>query len=124
MKKTDLSDEALLDDFFRAAREEALLPDADLLARIMADADDVQSSFAPQEDPAPRRSLWAGFSDAIGGWGGMGGLVAASAFGLWLGVSPSTGLAGYTDTLASVLSPTVAGLGSDFAYLTDLAGDI
>ncbi|UOA26571.1 hypothetical protein DSM107133_01273 [Pseudosulfitobacter sp. DSM 107133] len=37
--------------------------------------------------PAPAR-LWQRLTDALGGWQAMGGLVAATCAGFWIGVSP------------------------------------
>ncbi|WP_198654908.1 hypothetical protein [Albibacillus kandeliae] len=101
-------DEKELDIFFAAARREtARLPDA-LADRMMADAGHVQrerarfGSTARSAMSAPARVLATGQSRAegwlaqlremIGGWYGMGGMVAACAAGVWLGFAPPSGL--------------------------------
>ncbi|MBD3766244.1 MAG: dihydroorotate dehydrogenase, partial [Rhodobacterales bacterium] len=53
-----------LDDLFSAARAEAPVPSAALLARVLADAEAAQPRSAPAPlraapaRPAPRRGLW------------------------------------------------------------------
>lgn len=72
-----------LEAFFDAARAEAPDVPADLLARILADAD------AEQPRPAPRRpSYWRALFVATGGWRGAAGLATAALTGVWIGFSP------------------------------------
>lgn len=90
-------DEALLEDFFAAARAEAPEPPATLLTRVMADADAALATrVLPPPPAAPVRHGTGGWlarlSDMLGGWGGLGGLATASAAGLWLGLSGVGGL--------------------------------
>lgn len=120
-----MSDE-MLDDFFGAARRAAPLADADLMARIMDDARTVQAEAAAESAEglqAQRRSLSAltQLLSAVGGWGGAGGLAAASVFGLWMGMSPTLGLAEYAQGLygASELSGQ-SDLSADYTYLAEL----
>ena len=94
----------LLDDLFARARGGASAPDDDLVARVLADAEAVQSTFA---GPAPRpaqRGLWARMLDALGGWPAVSGLAAATVAGFWIGVAPPTPVAELT---ASVFGDTV-----------------
>lgn len=83
-----------LDDLFALARAGGDLPPADLAARVMADAEAVlqagtASTLAPVAAPArpARGGLWPQVRQALGGWGGIGGLVTASFAGLWLGLA-------------------------------------
>ncbi|MCV2893006.1 hypothetical protein [Lentibacter sp. XHP0401] len=114
-------DDTMLDEMFAAARADAPEPDAALLARVLEDAADVQAGFATASVPrAPRRARGSGFFDMIGGWTGLGGLVAASSFGLWLGMSSMPGL---TDTFGLPGYESAAALeslGDDYEYLAAL----
>lgn len=73
---------------------------ADVLARVLGDAEAVQAGFAAplktRENAAamiPQRTGWLSqISAALGGWPAFAGLAAASVCGLWLGISPPDGL--------------------------------
>ena len=88
MAKSDkdrLSD-AALDGFFAAGRAQAPEPGADLMARIMADAEAEIAARAPA--PAPRtgrRGRWAALVSGIGGWPALASMAAAALAGVWLG---------------------------------------
>ena len=89
-----------LDDLFTQARTgSGALPSNDLLARVMADAERSLQAMSVAAAPAPaaRPRFWPQMRQALGGWGGIGGLVTASFAGLWLGL---------------------AGVGSDMGLLT------
>lgn len=93
----------VLGPLFTAARtEDARLPEG-LTARIIADAARVQDDWkrmAFTEAPTLRVPLWRQFMSVLGGTPVVGGLVAACAAGVWLGVAPPQGL----DPLNYVLS--------------------
>lgn len=81
-----------LDDLFAAARDaRPAMPDH-LTAAILQDAARQQAGSRPPAGQAKRRSgRWAVLGQlivAIGGWPAMGGLVAASAAGMWIGLAP------------------------------------
>ncbi|WP_291729535.1 hypothetical protein [Leisingera sp. F5] len=105
------TDKALqeLDDLFAAARSEPpALPDR-LNAAILADAARAQAGFqAAAPAQAPRQPLWRQLIEALGGWPALGGLAAASAAGLWIGIAPPSfvpdpvALAGYEDSSTAV----------------------
>jgi hypothetical protein len=81
-----------LDDLFAAARDaRPAMPDH-LTAAILQDAARQQAGSRPPAGQANRRSgRWAVLGQlivAIGGWPAMGGLVAASAAGMWIGLAP------------------------------------
>ncbi|MEP3298149.1 hypothetical protein [Tateyamaria sp.] len=85
-----------LEDFFAAAREDASVPSANLLARISQDAAQVQDGFASTAvaTPKPRVSWWRQILDDIGGMPAISGLAACACAGVYLGfVNPdiSTG---------------------------------
>lgn len=72
--------DAELDDLFQTARRQTqALPDG-LAQRILADAHAQQST--------PAQGIWPRMRDALGGWPGLGGLVAAGMAGVWLGFAP------------------------------------
>ncbi|GHF50681.1 hypothetical protein [Seohaeicola zhoushanensis] len=79
-----------LDDLFAAARAAPpALPPA-LAARMLADAGRVLDE---RQAPRPAMPGWrAQLAEAIGGWFGVGGLAAACAAGLWIGLAPPAGL--------------------------------
>ncbi len=74
-----------LEAMFAAARQRPVDVPNDLMARVLADADRI----AAMRRPAP---LWQQVRDALGGWPAVGGLVAASVAGVWIGVAPPSAL--------------------------------
>lgn len=109
-------DDTELDQLFAAARKErATLPD-DLAVRIQTDAEAIRL----QNLPKPTRSIWARALDGVYGWQGMGGLVAASAAGLWIGMSAPAFLPDPASFLFSQDADyIVADLGLDASFLED-----
>ena len=91
----------MLDDLFAEVRNVAPKPSDDLVARVLADA------VVPirKSAPAPQRSLLNRALDLIGGWPAVGGLVAATMTGLWVGVAPP---AAVEDLTASLLGDQVS----------------
>ena len=79
------TEDQMLDDFFAAARDDAPVPQGDLIARIMADAEAqiVVPEVTPSR-PAPRG--WRSALAALGGWGAVAGLGMATFAGLGLGI--------------------------------------
>lgn len=77
-KAPDREGDALLDDFFAAARAEPPRVPADLMARVLADAQARHAQRGP--------GAWALLRDLFGGRAGVAGLGAAAAFGVVLGV--------------------------------------
>lgn len=103
-------DEATLAPYFAAARRSEPAPPRALLSAILADAGEVSAARAAQlavssEPPSrpraaaarPRRGLLA----ALGGWQVAATLVAASAFGFWIGLSGTVELGGGAGLTAS-----------------------
>lgn len=83
----DMDDLGLL---LQAAQRETLpLPDG-LAARILGDAEQVQAGFAGRAEVAarPGPGLWRQMMDMLGGWPSVGGLAAACAAGVWIGLAP------------------------------------
>ncbi|WP_380057676.1 hypothetical protein ACFE33_04880 [Falsihalocynthiibacter sp. SS001] len=95
-----------LDALFAAEMNDTIEPSADLMARVLADAQEVQKSFAAVSPASPRQSIWRGMLAAVGGWPTFAGLATATIAGVWLGVSPPQGIDTLTDTM----------LGNSFEY--------
>ncbi len=80
-----------LDALFGAARRQGADPSADLLARIVADAEDRASAQAGAAIPDPAPGWIGRLLSAIGGWPAAAGLAAAGVTGLTIGIlAPST----------------------------------
>lgn len=73
-----------LDDILAAARD-AERPGDDLVARVLADAEAVQTARPVPAGPLRDRT-GLGWLSGIGGWFGAGGLAAAMAAGLVIGI--------------------------------------
>lgn len=102
MAMTD-RDDMELDHLFAEARDLRPAPGADLMARILADAEAVAMERAA---PVPlARIAWLDWVRALGGWPAVGGLVASTVAGLWIGVAPPAGL---SDLAALVLGDQVS----------------
>ncbi|MDC0736687.1 hypothetical protein N6L24_00200 [Cognatishimia sp. SS12] len=114
-----MADKDPMDDMLNNLFEEARgAPDAapgdDLMARVLADAIALQPVPAVVAD-RPRRSLMRAIFDAVGGWQGTSGLVAATMASVWIGFAG-------TDTLTLEGLQAVVGGDTDY-YLSDLGGD-
>lgn len=91
---TDRIDKAemdALDALLVQARAMDHVPDADLLVRIVADAEQVFDQRRVPQRPASQ-GWFAGVKAALGGWPAMGGLAMATVAGLWIGVAPPASL--------------------------------
>lgn len=74
-----------LESYFEAARADPPLPGGDWLARMEARAI-AEAPRAPARMPE-RPGLLERIRESLGGWPGIAGLISASVFGLWLGVT-------------------------------------
>ena len=84
-----------LDEFFAAARDTPPKPSADLVTRILADAQSVQLARVRSTSAPPRKlqrsTLWAAVSEFLWFIGGLRALLAlstAAVAGIWIGISP------------------------------------
>ncbi|MGJ8585407.1 MAG: dihydroorotate dehydrogenase [Marinosulfonomonas sp.] len=95
--------DAELDSLFTEATDAAPVPSADLLARVMADADAVVDARATaQKSPAPVQSGWLkAILAPIGGWPAMAGLATATVAGVWIGYSPPESVSGFAEDYLS-----------------------
>ena len=83
----DLDMNALDALFVEAVNDASTQPSESFMARVVTDALARQSM--PEIAPP---SLWAQITAMVGGWQGMGGLVAATCAGFWIGINPPEGL--------------------------------
>ena len=99
MTTGDDKDDKILDDMFQAARSEMPEPSDDLMARVMADADQVAEAWAQAEaGPVATSGGWLrSLLDAVGGWPAASGIVTAGMVGLVVGVSPPQTLSDFAE---------------------------
>jgi hypothetical protein len=80
-----------LDDFFAAAQAEAPQPSADLMSRILADAESVaarRATAVSDRTRSPHRTgLLRAVLAALGGWGAVAALSTAAVAGVGVGLS-------------------------------------
>lgn len=111
MTKSDFS-EANLDDLFASARCASVTPSADLMARIIADAEDALPRaiiYTPARTPFWQRWLPS--------FAAFGGLVTAAVAGLWIGANPAL----VSDDFATVLGISSTQIDDGF-WTTDASG--
>lgn len=113
-----MADEDLkLDHLFADARRDRPTLADDLVVRIQTDAEAIRlERLAPTA--RPKRGAWTRLFETIGGWQGFGGLVAASAAGVWIGFAAPAFLPDPANLLtAQDTSYLVADLGFDTSFL-------
>lgn len=116
MRETDKHNaDRVLETYFEAARKDCRAPSSELMARILADAADVQAGFPVARASGVRvggfvRQLVQG----LGGWPAVAGLAAAAVTGLWIGMSQSSALIAYATTYDEP---------DEALYLVDLSAD-
>ena len=109
-----------LDGLFAETRSARPVPGEDLMARILADADAVAAARERPVPAAPARLAWRDWLVTLGGWPAVGGLVASTVAGLWIGVAQPAAL---SDLAASVWGEQVSvNLGIDVDPLSLLEG--
>ncbi len=108
--------ESELDEFFAAAKESEVPASPDLMARVLADAEDLQPRASEVARPHSS-NLWAGLLDVLGGWPALGGVAAAGVAGLWLGMAPPASVEDLTSGLWG--TTTAVSLMSDFDTLLE-----
>jgi hypothetical protein len=96
-------DEADLAPFFAAARQARSAPSTALISAILADAGEESAAraLAAPAATAPRQAPRRGLLATLGGWRVATTLVAASAFGFWIGVSGVVDVGGQVGWTAS-----------------------
>ncbi|MBT3466072.1 MAG: hypothetical protein HN456_02565 [Rhodobacteraceae bacterium] len=83
----DLDMNALDALFAQATNDVGAQPSEAFMTRVVTDA--LAQQPMPQIAPP---SLWAQIAAMVGGWQGMGGLIAATCAGFWIGINPPEGL--------------------------------
>lgn len=119
MAKTDktMLDDTALEAFFEAGRAHAPDPGADLLARIVADAEaEIDARSAPAPVPAPHRGVWAALAAALGGWPALASMATAAVTGVWIGFAAPD----QVNAVAGGLLPAGSIAGETFNELEDL----
>jgi hypothetical protein len=106
MRKEAEMQDSDLDDLFGVARRQPLAVSADLMARVLRDADTLQPTGSDLPNRKRRASFLTGLLAAIGGIGGLAGLSTAAMAGVWIGFADPTTLTTVTDAFAA--SETVA----------------
>jgi hypothetical protein len=113
---TDFAD---LDDLFAQARA-GDRPDNAFVARVLADAYGLQpQTQPPQQASVPSPGLWARLLDGLGGWPALGGLSAAAAAGVWLGVTPPVALADWAGQTLGLSETVTLSADGDIFGLTE-----
>ena len=79
--------------FAQAKNDVGAQPSEAFMTRVVTDA--LAQQPMPQFAP---RSLWEQITSMVGGWQGMGGLVAATCAGFWIGINPPEGLPSQFET--------------------------
>lgn len=99
-KETDMRDQDL-DDLFAIARAQAPSDDVDLMARVLADADqNLPQPFAFRSSVAvpSKTGFWATVAAIVGGKGALAGLGTATVAGLMLGFTQPTSVTALTES--------------------------
>ena len=110
---SDLDKDDFLEAAFGAARAEALRPAPEaLLARISADADNELAWRMARRPQTGFRAFLAG----LGGWPGLGGLVTATAVGVWIGVSGASQLGDMGLPIPAAEEETLSMLLPDYGF--------
>lgn len=112
-------DFAELGAFFDAARTHPPAPSAELLARVLSDAETEQvwiTHRAQAATEAPRTGLLEQLYRLLGGWPAMAGLTTAVVAGIWIGTTLPLGVPGSTEAayLVDITPETVFELAGDF----------
>ena len=98
-----------LDALFGAARAQAPVPSEALMARVLADALEVQpKAVAPRAPVMVRREgMLARLAGLFGGAGALAGIGTAAVAGLFIGYVQPTGLSGWDDAVLGTPLETV-----------------
>ena len=105
--------------FFDAARAHPPAPSAELLARVLSDAEAEQVWITRRTEAAraaPRSGLLEQLYRLLGGWPAMAGLTAAVVAGVWIGTTLPEGLSGSNEAayLVDITPEAVFELAGDF----------
>lgn len=89
-----------MEAYYNAARSEVAAPSAELMARVLSDAQAVQAGLITPPDRITKRrpSLRQAFR-ALGGWPAVAGLATATVAGVWIGATKPDAMTRYTSFL-------------------------
>lgn len=111
---SDADDDRMIDQLLTQAAAQAPEPSADLMARVLADAQREQKGRPSIRQASVVHGPWR---FRFVGWSALGGgLVGAMLTGIWLGYSTPAVLEGYTLALMGGNTQN----GADFALMADL----
>ena len=115
-----------LGPFFAAAMARPPEPSADLMGRILADAEQIQDARVEAARPRPRLSTKKknGFWDLLGGWPSVASLTTAAAAGLLIGYYPTDSVDLMFSQVWSDDTTVWAGDAFDTALVTDDLSDL
>lgn len=97
-----------LDDLLRKAAQYQPDVPADLMARVLIDADHMQ----PKQVVPRANGFWTTMLDMIGGWPAAGSIAMAGAAGVWIGLTPPVALENVTTAVLGS-SQTIELFGED-----------
>lgn len=117
MSRNEKESLAAVDALLKTARDAPADVSDALMARVLADAEGFRPVMAPPRQPG----IWERLADLVGGWQGMGGLVAATCVGVWIGLSPPDAL---PDAGAYLLGYETVELMTSTAELTSFGWDV
>lgn len=125
MTMTDQNDFDL-GPFFDAAKARHSAPEADVMARVLADGLAVQAQRSTEVSrPGPKRSWVGAMVAGLGGWPTLGGLVTAGVCGVWVGLYPPSALAPVFEVTQSAFgADSFIGEQSSFSMLDLAAFDV
>ncbi len=83
--ETDLLDDAQLEAFFDAGREDVPELSDSFMAALLQDAAQVQPQAAPLVPERAARPFWKELVAQIGGWPALAGMATATVAGVWIG---------------------------------------
>ncbi|MEL6522968.1 MAG: hypothetical protein AAFQ66_18505 [Pseudomonadota bacterium] len=112
-----------LGPFFAAAMAHPPEPSADLMGRILADAEQIQDARAEAARPMPPAKA-SRFWDFLGGWPSVASLTTAAAAGLLIGYYPTDSVDLMLSQVWSDDTAVWAGDAFDTALVTDDLSDL
>lgn len=112
MTMTD-RDEMDLDDLLAEARQQRPEPGPDLMARILADSERAAAEWKPGRPVPATGGAWRDWLRLLGGWPTVGGLVASTLAGLWIGVAQPATLSDLADSVWGEQVSVTVGVDAD-----------
>lgn len=111
------SDDEIFDALMAEARASDVNVSDDFMARVLSDAEVLQSNPGVADLEIAPASMWSQFMSVIGGWPALGGVAAAGVAGLWLGLAPTATLDGFAADIVG--GTTSVSFIQDFDFMTE-----